>query len=56
MGTHPNRDEFLTSDGGEFIAGWSSLVARRSDHTLAKNQSVLTFVQQLYSKNWGILS
>ena len=27
---HPNRDEFFTSDGGEFIAGWSSLVARRS--------------------------
>ena len=26
----PNRDEFFTSDGGEFIAGWSSLVARRS--------------------------
>ncbi len=28
----PNRDEFFASDGGEFIAGWSSLVARRSGH------------------------
>src|SRR5665213_4541099 len=48
--TTPNRDKFFTSDGGEFIAGWSSLVARRAQHHALKINSFLLFIQQLYSK------
>jgi len=48
--TAPVRGEFFTLDGGELVAGWSSLVARRTKHNTLKNQCVWTFVQQLYSR------